>query len=397
MEKPAIEGGNPVRNTFLPFMQPWITEEEISEVASVLRSGWLTTGPKVLEFESKFKEYLGAKHAVAVNSCTGGLHISLAVLGIGPGDEVITSPLTFASTANVIVLRQGKPVFADIKKDTFNIDPEKVEGAIGNKTKAIIPVHYGGQPCDMDAIMTIAGSNNLHVIEDAAHAVGAEYKGKRIGATGNLTSFSFYAIKNMTTGEGGMITTEDEALADEMRSWRLHGISKDAWKRYEKTGSWYYEIEHAGFKYNMMDLQAAMGLVQLKRLDGFIETRQKYARYLTERLNGLLELHLPVEKGDVKRVWQLYPILVETDRLKIERGRFIEALAAENIGTSVHFIPLHLHPFYRETFGYKRGDFPNAEYVYDRLVSLPLYPKMSLEDLDDVVRAVIRIIEYYRK
>ena len=396
MEKPAIEGGKPIRENFLPFAQPWITEEEIDEVAKVLRSGWLTTGPKVLEFESRFKEYIGSKEAIAVNSCTGGLHISIAVLGIGQGDEVITSPFTFASTANVVILRGAKPVFADIRKDTFNIDPEKIKDLITNRTKAIIPVHYGGQPCDMDPIMETAKHHNLYIIEDAAHAVGAEYKGKRIGTIGDLTSFSFYPTKNMTTGEGGMITTEDEGLANEMRKWRLHGMSNDAWKRYERTGSWYYEIEHAGFKYNMMDLQAAMGLVQLRKLDSFIETRQKYAHYLTEKLSSLPELQLPVEREDVKRAWHLYSILVNPEMLKIDRGKFIKALAAENIGTSVHFIPLHLHPFYREAFGYKMGDFPNAEYVYDRLISLPLYPKMSMDDQSDVVRAVTKIIEYYR-
>lgn len=397
IEKPAIEGGNPVRDSFLPFAQPWITDEEINEVAKVLKSGWLTTGPKVLEFEGKIKEYVGAREAVAVNSCTAALHTSLAALGIGSGDEVITSPFTFAATANVIVLQGARPIFVDIDSATYNIDPERLKRAISGKTRATIPVHYAGQPCDMDEIMEIAQRHNLSVIEDAAHAIGAEYNGRKIGTIGDTTCFSFYPIKNMTTGEGGIITTEDERLADEMRKWRLHGISKDAWKRYEKTGSWYYEIEHAGFKYNMMDMQAAIGLVQLSKLDKFIETRQKYALYLTEKLSQFPELKLPVEKEGVRHVWHLYPIRVKADMLKINRDRFIEALAAENIGTSVHFIPLHLHPFYQKTFGYKRGDFPNAEHVYEGLISLPLYPKMSQRDLDGVVEAVTKIIRYYRK
>lgn len=397
MERPALENGKPVRDEFLPFAQPWITNEEIDEVVTVLKSGWLTTGPKTLEFESRFKEYIGAKQAVAVNSCTGGLHISLAVLDIGEGHEVITSSLTFAATANVAVIRGAKPVFVDVRKDTFNMDPEKIEAAITKRTKAIIPVHYGGQPCDMDAIMEVAKHYDLYVIEDASHAVGAEYNGKRIGTIGNLNCFSFYANKNMTTGEGGMVTTEDGKLADEMRKWRLHGISKDAWNRYGRTGSWYYEVEHAGFKYNMMDIQAAIGLVQLKKLNGFIEMRQKYAHYLTERLSDLPELRLPVEKENVRHVWYLYPILIRTEMLRIDRNRFIEALAAENIGTSVHFIPLHLHPFYKKTFGYKEGDFPNAEYIYQGLISLPMYPKMTQKDLDDVTKAVTKIVSYYRR
>jgi dTDP-4-amino-4,6-dideoxygalactose transaminase len=394
VKKPAIEGGKPVREHFLPFAQPWVGEEEIEEVTRVLRSGWLTTGSRNFEFEHRFREYVGAEQAVAVNSCTAALHLSLAVLNIGPGDEVITTPFTFAATANVIVHRGAKPVFVDIEPETFNIDPGRIPAAITSRTRAIIPVHYGGHPCDMKAILSLARERDLYIIEDAAHAVGAEYNGKKVGAIGDITCFSFYATKNITTGEGGMLTLQDAGLAEELRKLRLHGISKDAWKRYERSGSWYYEVEYAGFKYNMTDMQAALGIAQLKKLDSFIQTRQEHASYLSQSLQEL-PLKLPGRKGEVKHAWHLFPILLPVEKLNIDRNYFIQALTAENIGTSVHFIPLHLHPYYQRTFGYKKGDFPVSEYVYERLISLPLYPRMTREDLDSVVEAVSKIVEYY--
>jgi dTDP-4-amino-4,6-dideoxygalactose transaminase len=397
MEKPKIAGGKPVREKFLPFAQPLITDEEVKEVSEVLRSGWLTTGPKVHEFQDRFREYIGSKRAVAINSCTGGMHVALTALGIGPGDEVITTTTTFAATGHVIALLGAKPVLVDIEKDTYNIDPKEIEKAVTEKTKAILPVHYAGHPCEMDAIMDIANEHKLFVVEDAAHTVGTDYKGKRIGTIGNATAFSFYAIKNMTTGEGGMITTNDEELADKMQKLLYFGINKDAWKRYEQAGTWYYEIETLGYKYNMDSMQGALGVVQLRKLDGFNKTRSEYAAYLTKRLEHLEELQLPVAREGIKHVWHLYPILVKTENLKTSRNEFIDALRAENIGTSVHFIPLHLHPFYQKNYGYKKGDFPNADYAFERMISLPLYPKMTKEDLEDVATAVEKIVNHFRK
>ncbi len=397
MEKPAIDGGKSVRDKFLPVALPWINEEEINIVGDILRSGWLTTGPKVKEFEEKFANYVNAGYAVALNSCTGAMHCALLALGIKKGDEVITSTLTFAATGHVIQYVGAKPVLVDIKKDTYNIDPEEIKNKITKNTKAVISVDYAGQPCDYDEILKIANEYNLYTIDDSAHAVGAEYKGKKIGTLCDVTCFSFYAIKNMTTGEGGMATTNNDNFANKIRKFSYFGISKDAWKRYAHGGKWYYEIEDLGYKYNMMDIQAVMGLKQLEKVDGFNEIRRNYAKYLTDKLSKIPEIQIPIEKNNLKHVRHLYPIVVKTEMLKIDRNKFIDALNAENIGTSVHFIPLHRHPYYQKTFGYKVGDFPVADYVYERFISLPLYPKITERDLDNVVDAVKKIVEWYRK
>lgn len=372
---------------FLPYNQPTIEEEEIAGVVDTLRSGWLTMGPKTLELERLIAEYTGAAHAVAVSSCTAALHLSLIALGIGCGDEVITTPFTFAATGNTIVNAGARPVFVDIRKDTYNIDPEKIEERITPRTRAIIPVHYAGQSCEIKAILDIAQDRDLFVVEDAAHAIGSEYDGRKIGTFGTTTCFSFYATKNMTTGEGGAITTEDGALADRLRVLRLHGISKDAWNRYSEKGKWYYEIEDAGWKYNMTDVQAAMGLPQIKKLDGFIDVRRKYANIYNNGLRNMEGLITPFEDPRAKHIYHLYPLLLE----RHDRGSFIEEMNRKGIGCSVHFIPLHLHPFYR-SMGFGKGDYPNAECVYEREVSLPLYPKMTLEDVDYVIGAVQDIV-----
>ncbi len=397
MSKLAILGGKPVRNDFLPPFRPMIGEEEIKEVVDTLKSDWITTGPKTHKFEELFKEYIGCKHAIALNSCTAGLHLSLVAIGIQEGDEVITSPFTFAATANVIVHQKAKPVFVDIEKNTYNIDPEKIEEAISDKTKAIIPVHYAGHPCEMDKILKIAKAYNLTVIEDAAHALGATYKGKKIGTIGNFTSFSFYATKNITTAEGGMITTDNDELAEKVRMLSLHGISKDAWKRYSSEGSWYYEILYPGYKYNMTDVQAAIGIHQIKKLEQMRKRREEIAKRYNEAFGNMPKIIPPKVKKHVRHAWHLYPVQINTDLLRIDRNKFIEALKAENIGTSVHFIPIHIHPYYRDRFGFKREDFTNAEYVYDREVSLPIYPKMTDKDVEDVIVAVKKIVNYYRK
>lgn len=382
---------------FIPYCLPTLDDSEIDEVVDTLRSGWLTTGPKVARFEEAFRQYAGSAHALAVNSCTGGLHLSLAALRIGAGDEVITTTLTFCATANVAVHLGATPVLADITLDDYNIDPADVERRITPRTKAIMPVHYAGQPCRMDEIMDIAERHNLAVIEDAAHAVGAEYKGRRIGDIGHATSFSFYATKNMTTGEGGMVTTNDDELAERVRLLTLHGMSHDAWDRYSDKGSWYYEVLAPGYKYNMMDLQAALGLHQMEKLESFIEERQKQASLYQRYLGDVEEIILPVSRPDVRHVWHLYAIRVVADRLTIGRGEFIEELRERGIGTSVHFIPIHCHPWYREQYGYKQGDFPNAEAVYEGLISLPLYPRLGEEGVARVSQAVRDVVSKHRR
>ncbi|MFH1445177.1 MAG: DegT/DnrJ/EryC1/StrS family aminotransferase [Nanoarchaeota archaeon] len=392
--KPAMDGGQPIREEFLPFGKPTVGEEEINEMIDTLKSGWLSMGPKTIKFEERFKEYVGSNFAVSCNSCTMALFLSLHAIGVKKGDEVILPTTTFASAANVVVHLGAKPVFVDITRNTYNIDPEKIEQAITKKTKAIMPMHYAGHAADMDKIMDIAKKHSIPVVEDAAHGIGTLYKGKKIGSVGDFTCFSFYATKTMTTGEGGMITTNNEEAANRLKTLRLHGISSDAWKRYSDKGSWYYEVTEAGFKANMTDMQAALGLHQLNKLEGFIETRKKNADYYTSRFSELEEITTPKTLEYTRHSWYIYPILV--DGLKINRDEFIKAMRAENMGTSVHFIPLHLQPFYQKTFGYKKGDFPNAEGIYERMVSLPFFSHMTEKDTEDVANAVERIVNYYR-
>lgn len=394
---PAIEGGEITRSTFLPFARPLIDEKDIREVVDTLNSDWLTTGPKTHLFEEKFAKYIGSKYAVAVNSCTAALHISLAALGIRKGDEVITTPFTFVSTANVILQQGAIPIFVDIKPDTFNIDPDLIKGKINKKTKAILPVHFSGQPCEMEEIMKTAHNNNLVVIEDAAHAISAEYKGQKIGNIGNTTCFSFYPTKNITTGEGGMVTTNVEEIKEKLRVWSLHGISKDAWKRYSAEGSWYYEVLCPGYKYNMTDIQAALGLHQLDKIDYFQKRRETIIEAYNYAFENLGGISVPFVKNDIKHAWHLYVIKISPERLTINRNKFIEALRGENIGASVHFIPVHFHPYYRDTYGFKKGDFPNTESAFERVISLPLFPKMSDQDVEDVITAVKKIADYYRR
>ncbi|MBR0009176.1 MULTISPECIES: DegT/DnrJ/EryC1/StrS family aminotransferase [Bacillus] len=382
------------RNHFLPYSLPLIGKEEIQEVTETLESGWLSKGPKVQQFEKEFAAFVGAKHAVAVNSCTAALFLALKAKGIGPGDEVITSPLTFSSTANTIIHTGATPVFADIDQNTLNIDLVKLEAAVTPRTKAVVPVHFGGQSCDMDAILAIAQNHGLFVLEDAAHAVYTTYKQRMIGSIGDATAFSFYATKNLATGEGGMLTTDDEELADKIRVLSLHGMSKAAWNRYSSNGSWYYEVESPGYKMNMFDLQAALGLHQLKRLDDMQKRREEIAgRYQTafQQIPGLIT---PFVHDDGRHAWHLYVLQVDEKKAGVTRSEMITALKDEyNIGTSVHFIPVHIHPYYQKQFGYKEADFPNAMNYYKRTLSLPLYPSMSDDDVDDVIEAVRDIVK----
>jgi dTDP-4-amino-4,6-dideoxygalactose transaminase len=384
------------RTTFLPFFKPWIDEREVEEVIDTLRSGWLTMGPKTIQFEEKFGAHVGAKHAIAVNSCTAGLHLALDVAGIQPGDEVITTPYTFAATANVVLHLKARPVLVDVLPDTLTMDPAQLEKAITPRTRAVVPVHMAGYPCDMDPILDLAQRHHLHVIEDAAHALPTRYKGRMVGSIGDLSVFSFYAGKNITTGEGGMVTTQSDEYADLLRTRRLHGISRDAWKRYSAEGSWYYEVNYPGYKYNMTDLNAALGLQQLAKLPMFHAVRSYYANIYHLGLSDLPEVTLPTADPSVQHAWHLYILSLNLDRLTIDRDAFIQLLREQNIGTSVHFIPLHIHPYYREVFGYQPEDFPNALRGYQRAISLPLYPRMSEADVWDVIRAVRTIVERHR-
>ena len=385
---------------FIPFCLPYITNEELVAVIKTLKSGWITTGPKVKEFEKEFAKFLEAKYAVAVNSCTAALHLALEAIGLKEGDEVITTPMTFAATAEVIRYFKAKPIFVDIQPDTMNIDPQKILEYLEtnhSKVKAIIPVHYAGHPCDMDSIMEIAKNFNLKVIEDAAHAFPAKYNGKMIGTIGDITCFSFYATKNITTAEGGMATTKNQEWASRMQIMSLHGINRDAWKRYSKEGSWYYEIIAPGYKYNLTDIAAAIGIMQLKKANIFWERRKQIASMYNEAFKDLEEIEIPYVAKNVEHSWHLYVIKLNLDMLTIDRNRFIEELKQKGIGTSVHFIPLHIHPYYRETYGFHPQDYPIAYNVYQKIISLPIYPKMSDEDVEKVIEAVKNIIKQYKK
>jgi len=382
------------RNSFLSYALPSIGQEEIDEVTDSLRSGWITTGPKVARFEEEFASYIGCRHAIAVSSCTAALHVILTALGIRPGDEVIVPTLTFCATAHVVAQLGAKPVLVDVDKNC-QISEEAVARAITWKTRAIIPVHYGGQPCDLKGILDLADERAIDVVEDAAHAVGADYQGRKIGTHGRAVAFSFYATKNLTTGEGGMITTSDTALAKQMRPLALHGMNRDAWDRYSQSGSWYYEVDDLGYKYNMTDIQAAIGIHQLRKIESMNARRREIAGKYNQAFAGLPEIETFPESPDRTHVYHLYPIWLRGP-LRIDRSIFIDELKKANIGASVHFIPLHRHPFYQRRYGYKSADFPIAEQIYAGLVSLPLYPSMSDGDVRDVVEAVQRITEKNR-
>jgi len=397
MEKPAIEGGNPTRKDFLPLSKPTIEDEEINSVIEVLKSGWLTTGPKVKELEENISRYTNSKNSIAFNSCTGALHSTLSAYEIKENDEVIVPTLTFVASAHVVTWLNAKPVLVDSEEGTFNINTKKIEEKITPNTKAIIPVHYGGHPCDMDEINKIAKKHNIRVIEDAAHAIGSEYKNKKIGNIGDVTCFSFYVIKNITTAEGGMATTNDSLIADKIRKRAYFGVDKDAFDRYKDKGSWYYEVVSQGYKYNMDSLQGALGVEQLKKLDKFNEKRKQLAEHYIMKFKELDYIKTQEVRPYIKHSWHLFPILIDFNRLNINRNKFIEALKAEKIGTSVHFIPLHLHPFYQKKYGYKEGDFPVAEKIYNNLITIPLFPKMGTEDVNNVVDAIEKVWNYYKK
>jgi len=397
MDKPAIEGGTPVREDFLPYGVQWLDDKEISEVIDSLKSNWITTGPKMRFFEDKFKSFIGSKYAIAVNSGTAALHISTSSINIQPGDEVITTPFTFVASANCVVYRGGIPIFADIKKDTYNIDPSEIKRKLTPKTKAIIPVHFAGQPCDMDEIIEIANENNLFIIEDAAHAIDAEYKNKKIGNISDLTTFSFHPVKNITTAEGGMVTTNDDELYNKLLMFRTHGISKDAVKRFGKSGDFYYDMQYLGFRYNLSELHASLGIHQLNKLEAFQKRRRKITKIYNQELKNIKEITIPYVKSDIKHSWHLYVIQVDIDKLKVDRDYIFRALREENIGVNVHYIPVHYHSYYQTKFRLKKGILPNVEMLFPRIITIPLFHKMSDSDAYDVINALEKVIKYYRK
>jgi len=377
-----------MRGEFLPFAAPLLGDEEIQEVVHCLRSGWLTTGHKVKQFEREFGEFIGAKHALAVNSCTAALHLALEAVGVGPGDEVITTPMTFTATAAVIEHLGARPVFADVTANTLNIDPAEIQRRLSPRTKAILPVHFAGQACDMDAIAEVARGAGVPVIEDAAHAIPTRHKGRMVGTLSDITCFSFYATKNVTTGEGGMVVTDRDDIMERMRLMHLHGMSKDAWKRYTQNGSWSYEILAPGFKYNLTDIAAAIGIHQLRKCHAFHRRRLGIADQYDAAFAGLPGISIPRVEDRESHGWHLYVIQIDPERLTIGRDAFIDRLIARNIGVSVHFIPLHVHPYYRERYALQPSDFPNAWAAYERIVSLPIYAKMTDDDVRHVIDAV---------
>ena len=381
-----------MKKKFLVFGQPKIEQPEIDEVVDSLKSGWIGTGPKVHKFEEMFKEYKQTKHAMALYSCTAALHLSLLAIGIKSQEEIIVPTMTFASTANTVVHVGAIPVFADCEKDTMNIDPKDIERKITAKTKAIIPVHFAGRPCNMDAIMDIAKRHNLKVIEDCAHAIETEYHGKKAGTFGDLGCFSFYVTKNIVTGEGGMAITSNEDYANIIKIMGLHGMSKDAWKRFSDSGYKHYQVLYAGYKYNMMDIQAAIGIHQLPRVDKYWERRQEIWNQYNEAFNDLPVFIPAAIEPNTRHAYHLYTLLLDIDKLNITRDEFLNEMTKKNIGVGVHYIALHLNPYYQKNFGYKSGDFPNAEWISDRTVSLPFSAKLIDEDVDDVVDTVRGII-----
>jgi len=382
-----------MRSSMLPYGHHWIDDEDIAAVVETLKSDWITQGPKIEEFESKVADYCGVKYAVAVSSGTTALHAACAVAGISQTDEAITTPLTFAATANAVVYNNGRPVFADIREDTLNIDPEEIRGRISPRTKAIIPVDFAGHPADLDEIKKIAAQHELVIIEDSTHSLGAEYKGRKIGSLADMTVFSFHPVKIITTGEGGMILTDNENYYHKLKIFRHHGILKGN----SEKGAWYYEINSPGHNFRITDIQCALGISQLKKLNSFIERRREIAAKYNKAFSQMDEVITPVEAGYVKSAYHIYTIQLKTDLLKADRKEIFDVLRAENIGVNVHYMPLHLQPFYQREFGYSQGDFPKAERYYERAITVPIFPKMTDDDVKDVIKAVQKVIGYYRK
>jgi len=393
-EVPAILGGSPVRQTLLPYGRQSIDESDIQAVVETLRSDWLTTGPKVAEFEDAMAGWVGAKYAVSFSSGTAALHAAAFATGLQSGDEAITSPLTFAATANCVLYQGAMPVFADVLEDTLNLDHEQVATRITARTKAILPVDYAGHPAELDSILQLADRHGLIVIEDACHALGAEYRGRRVGSVAHMTVFSFHPVKHLTTGEGGMVTTDNPVFAETLRRFRNHGISSDARQR-QRAGQWHYEMVLLGFNYRLTDIACALGLQQIKKLEANLERRRQIAAQYASEFRCMASVVAPVVGPEVNPAWHLFPIRLDLPRLSAGRGELFQALRAENIGVNVHYIPVHRHPYYHDRFGYKGGEFPVAEAAYERLISLPMFHGMSDNDVEDVVCAVRKVVGHY--
>src|SRR5215813_111907 len=389
----AIHGGRPVRDALLPYGHQSIDDEDIQAVVKVLRSDWITTGPTVGEFEEAFARCVGAKHAVSFSSGTAALHGTAFAAGLEPGTEAITTPMTFCATANCVVYQGATPVLADVCSDTLNIDPKEVARQLTPNTRAILPVDYAGHPADLDTILALADQHGLVVIEDASHALGAAYRGRRVGGISHMTVFSFHPVKHITTGEGGIVTTDRAELAARLRLFRNHGIDSDARAR-QTAGQWYYEMVALGYNYRLTDLASALGLAQLRKLDANLTRRRQIARLYEAAFSGMPGVRPPLERSEVSSAWHLYPIRLDLPALRFTRGEVFAALRAENIGVNVHYIPVHQHPYYRERFGYKGGEYPRAESAYDSLISLPMFHGMASRDVEDVLTAVEKVIRY---
>jgi perosamine synthetase len=390
----AIDGGTPVREAMLPYGRQSISEEDIQAVADVLRSDWLTTGPKVAEFEEALAAWVGAKYAVAFSSGTAALHGAAFTAGLKPGYEAITSPLTFAATANCVLYQGARPVFADVSSDTLNLDPDRLAERITSNTRAVLPVDYAGHPADLDPILAVAERHGLIVIEDACHALGAEYHGRRTGSIAHMSVFSFHPVKHLATGEGGMVTTDRADLAESLRRFRNHGISSDARQR-NATGQWHYEMVLLGFNYRLTDIACALGISQLKKLEANLARRRDIAARYTAAFRSLQDVVVPSVRPNVNPAWHLYPIRVNPAHLNSDRAHVFRALRAENIGVNVHYIPVHLHPYYRERFGYQGGEYPVAEAAYQQLISLPMFHSMTDQDIQDVIAALTKVMNHY--
>lgn len=390
----AINGGSPVRATYLPYGRQSVDEADIQAVVDVLRSDWLTTGPKVAEFEEAFAERVGAKHAVSFSSGTAALHAAAFAAGLKPGDEAITTPLTFAATANCVLYQGATPVFADVTRDTLNLDPEQVERSVTPRTRALIPVDYAGHPADLEVLRSIASKHDLIVIEDACHALGSEYRGQTVGSISHMTVFSFHPVKHITAGEGGMVTTNNAKFAETLRRFRNHGISSDARQR-QSAGQWHYDMVLLGYNYRLPDFACALGMSQLERLDANLSRRREIAARYTSAFQKTDGVIPPEIQHEANPAWHLYPIQLKLEKLRADRGQVFRALRAENIGVNVHYIPVHLHPYYRDRFGYKGGEFPVAEAAYARLISLPMFHGMTDQDVEDVITAVQKVVGAY--
>ena len=395
-KKLALEGGSPVRENRLPYGRQWIDDGDIQAVVDVLQSDWLTTGPKVADFEGAFSEFVGVKEAIAISNGTAALHAAVYAADIGPDDEVIVSPMTFASSANCVVFQGGKPVFADVDPDTLLIDPAEVEKKITSRTKAIIAVDYTGQPCDYDTLQAIADQYNLTLIADACHAIGGRYKKRPVGSLADMSTFSFHPVKHITTGEGGMITTDNSDLAQKMRVFRNHGITTDHRQR-EQQGSWFYEMVDLGYNYRLTDLQCVLGLSQLRKLPGWVARRQEIAQIYNQALAELSAINPLEVREEVSHAYHLYMVQLNLEQLRVDRAQFFSTLTAEGIGVNVHYIPVHLHPYYQTQLDTKKGLCPVAESAYECLITIPVFPQMSDEDVNDVINAIRKVTEAYQR